>query len=97
MVMLYPMSLFVRTRTEVVPAELPPVIPAIEGDMATFEGVTTKEISAVTDWVILKLLTIALPTVGSKRRKVENTKISDNTVEVNDLSILVEIRLKIAI
>ena len=69
MVMLYPMSLLVRTRTEVVPAELPPVIPpAMVGDIVTFDGVTTKEISAVTAWVILKLLTTALPTVGSKRR-----------------------------
>ena len=91
------MSLLVRTRTEVVPAELPPVIPAIAGDIATFDGVTTKDISAVTDWVTLKLLTTALPTVGSKRRNVVNTKISDSTLEANDLNILKEISRNIVI
>ena len=86
--MLYPMSLLVRTRTEVVPAELPPVIPAIDGDIVTFAAETTKEISAVTDWVILKVLTIACPILGSANKKIAKHKMSAITLEMKEFEIV---------
>ena len=88
MVMLYPMSLLVRIRTEVVPAELPPARPASEGDIAMFEADTTKEISAVTDCVILNVLTIAWPIFGSDIKKIENNSIDAIMLAPNELKIV---------
>lgn len=83
-VMLYPVALLVRTRTVEDPLELPPVIPAICGNIVIDE-VARKEISAVTTCVCLIFVEIARPTVGSSEKNVKRINSRARVADTNEL------------